>query len=271
MKIIEGIFFRSPLVITWAVLLSFSPFCPARAQSLDMKDVGSLPTPDVSPQVIGGESANPANWPATLIFRNQTGGGCTATVIGPRVVLTAAHCIENGANGRVTVGKTTTDVVCNHHGDYPARISADFALCLLSAVLPRLPYEKVNMDSSLPQQATKLRLLGYGCLTQGGGDRSFGALFQGWADVVNREDLYAVTQGGAALCFGDSGGGAFAYSSPAETKRVLVAVNSRGDVSRYSWVSTTGSASFSNWARSWAANNNVTICGMHDQVEGCRD
>lgn len=253
-----------------ALLVALLPSL-SRAQNLEMKDVGSLPTPDVSPQVIGGEPANPANWPATLIFRDQAGGGCTATVIGPQAVLTAAHCIENGARGRVTVRGTTADVVCAHHPDYPGRISADFALCFLSSGLPRLPYEKVNIDVNVLQQASRLRLLGYGCVMQGGTDRTFGSLFQGWADVLHREDLYAVTRGGAAVCFGDSGGGVFAFTSPAETRRVLVAVTSRGDISRYSWLSTTSTNAFVNWAKGWATSNNVTICGMHDQVDGCRD
>lgn len=254
-----------------AVALLTCLIAPARGAELQMMDLSSLPKPDVEPQVIGGEPANPASWPATLIFRNPEGGGCTATVIGPRVVLTAAHCIKNNATGKAMVGGAIVDLVCVHHPNYPQRISADFALCLLSNALPRLPFEKVNTAGNVLQQATKIRLLGYGCTVKDGIDRTFGSLFQGWADIFSREDLYVVTQGGSAVCFGDSGGGAFVYTSPAESQRVLVAVNSRGDISSYSWLSTTGTNDFVSWATAWAAGNVVLICGMHPQADGCRD
>lgn len=244
---------------------------PARGAELQMMDLGSLPKPDVQPQLIGGEPANPASWPATLIFRNPEGGACTATVIGPRVVLTAAHCIQNNATGKAMAGGAIVDLVCVHHPDYPRRISADFALCLLSSALQRLPFEKVNTAGTVLQQATRIRLLGYGCVMKDGVDKTFGALFQGWADIFSREDLYVITQGGSAVCFGDSGGGAFVYTSPAESQRVLVAVNSRGDISRYSWLSTTASNDFVNWATAWATKNGVLICGMHSQADGCHD
>jgi hypothetical protein len=243
-----------------------------QAQTLEMKDLSTLPPPDLNIQVVGGNPVNPKNWPATLIFRDRAGRGCSATVVGPKTVLTAAHCLEKGINATVTVRGITQKIVCTQHPDYPARNSADFALCLLTETrLPALPFETASLDKTVPQTAPKFFLLGYGCVRKGGTDRTFGALYGGWATLKYWDDLDVKTQGGGAVCSGDSGGAAFVFTNPAETRRVLVAVNSRGDDEEFSWLATVANSTFVDWATNWAHENKVTICGIEGQVEGCRD
>lgn len=244
------------------------------AQSLQLRNVRDLPdTP--APQVIGANPADPARWPGTFVFKNTEGGGCSATAIGRQVILTAAHCVEDGATGSASVGAVEANVVCNRHPSYPKDVSADFSLCFAKTPLPKPGggFERVNTeDVQMPAMQQAVTLLGYGCTTRGGGDRGFGTLFEGTANVSARpgKDLYLITTGGAAVCFGDSGGGAYYSTNPANTTRRLFGVNSRGDISKTSWISTTANPAFLDWARRWAAANNSRMCGVTANAEDCR-
>jgi hypothetical protein len=218
-------------------------------------------------QIIGGVVASRADWPATLTFTNGA-GWCTATIIGPQVVLTAAHCIPNGGSARIQLmdpPAPPTQIVCDHHPNYPADISVDFALCKASIPLNigNSKYEVVNVDPTIPRLGSSITLLGFGCRTPGGNDQSFGVLYVGTTTLQTRStDNYLVTSGGAALCYGDSGGGAFAAIDQFQLMRRLVAVNSRGDISTYSWLSATASGAFATWATDWSTQKGVKICGL---------
>src|SRR5688572_32627636 len=75
------------------------------------------PTLDANPQVqiIGGRKADPAQWPATFVFANPAGGGCTSTAVGEHTIITAAHCIPNGATGVVEVGNRRIQEIGREH------------------------------------------------------------------------------------------------------------------------------------------------------------
>ncbi|WP_181179405.1 trypsin-like serine protease [Methylibium rhizosphaerae] len=223
---------------------------------------------DLSIQVIGGAPADPAVWPATLVFRDANGAGCTATVIGSRVVLTAAHCMRNGEAAIVDLPPAQRiGLVCDHHPDYPANYSADFALCIASAPLDiGADYEVIASDVSLHKSGRTVVLLGYGCITQGGTDKNFGQLFQGAATVTHAEANEYVVSSGAAVCFGDSGGAVY---SPDGVRRRVIAVNSRGDISQFSWLSLTTGSLFRRWALKWRHAEGARLCGIHADATNC--
>jgi hypothetical protein len=86
------------LLVLWAVLLALWAVADVQAQSASFEMTRPVEGPG-APSVIGGVPANPMDFPATFIFHTPS-GGCTATAVGSRVIFTAAHCVDNGANGR---------------------------------------------------------------------------------------------------------------------------------------------------------------------------
>src|SRR5262245_56619831 len=63
-------------------------------------DLGQTPG-DASPQLRHGIEATTADWPDSLYVTFPTPDGtaaCTATLVGPRAMLTAAHCVPQKGN-----------------------------------------------------------------------------------------------------------------------------------------------------------------------------
>lgn len=225
--------------------------------------------PEGSPLVIGGVPASKADWPSTFSFRSG-GGRCTSTVVGETSILTAAHCIENGAVGSIRSQGNTIRVRCTHHPRYASNYQYDVAMCKADQPIPLINgalFKTLNSSSSIPRKNDRVVLLGFGCRQEGGGGSS-GKLYIGSASVKSFSGIYIVTSGGAAVCFGDSGGGA--YASISNVQRRLIGVNSRGDISKTSYLTSVSSHGVVAFLLDWAKENTAAICGLHSGVEGCQ-
>ena len=152
--------------------------------------------------------------------------------------------------------------------------SPDFALCTLSDTLQGGTFERIDTVGRGIAKGKLVHVLGFGCTEPGGRGGAFGVLYEGNANIasvpVPPRNYYTVTTGGAALCFGDSGGGAYEFLNADGTRRDLIAINSRGNISTDSYLSTTSLQGFVSWARQWADTNGVKICGIHADAKGCR-
>lgn len=251
------------LALLWPVAASAQD----RASAIMMKAYGERSGEGVDGQVIGGQKANPSAWPATLIFRSADGSGCTATLVGPRALLTAAHCVPDGGSASIAFRSASIPARCDHHPNYAANYKEDYAMCRLESEARLDQYERINLAKDRPKEGSTVDLLGYGCRTEGGGDRQFGTLFTGKAPVKLKDGAYFLTVGDVAVCFGDSGGAVFQAVSDAN--RVIVGVNSRGDIATTSYLARTGTDSFKSWATRWSADRGATLCGVSAAFEGC--
>jgi Trypsin len=182
--------------LTRLMLLAISSACiliPLNSQAEEFV-LEPLPRDNkVKPEIIGGAPADPTKFTSTLIFVGAQ--RCTATIVGQRSVLTAAHCVANTPRGTINLGGSAISLTCNVHPQYitasctgnPMKMdcTADVALCYAGSIItaPGLRYERVQNPTVDPPLAvgSSIVLLGYGCLTAGGNPSN--ALYLGSANV----------------------------------------------------------------------------------------
>ena len=228
---------------------------------------------DLRETLIGGSIADKKEYPE-VIYISDGGGRCSATVIGPRVILTAGHCVED--LGRIrpasfelenelifTVGLDVFAARCEQAPLYREKEEDhDLALCTVDH---ELPLKYASVASQGPRLRDKVVLMGYGCTRRGGGGGNDGVLRMGLAPVT---DLpypgyhWYHTRGNSALCFGDSGGPNFAQTKRGETHQII-GVNSRGDISRLSMLIALWTKPSQDFFKYFAQKNKVQICGIN--------
>lgn len=249
-----------------AILLT----APAQAQTFELRR--PIDPPNAAPQIVDGRKAVPANWPATFIFDGVGSKPCTATAVGPRVILTAAHCLSAGASGKVKNSKVTLWCEKAPLDNY----GFDIALCASSAPIPvakSKPYESVDIGVP-PASGVPVIMLGFGCTRAGG---SGGVLYEGDAKVGSLvvDGRQFSSSGVAALCSGDSGGGAY---TPVDTKRKIVGIASDiyDGVSRFALLAHPAIVDFvGKWQRRQVDPDTklpveVRICGIDGTNAYCR-
>jgi hypothetical protein len=270
---------------------------------LTLKPVDRLPS-DGQTSLINGIPVGPGAFPASF-YSESAVGSCTATLIGRRTLLTAAHCVGDKAAVNIELGPDDTiSGTCTHHDAYKNEagdISADYALCLLNSAVNRIP-EVITLSSPSLAKGDPALLAGYGCTqldATGGGD---GKLRVGLADVS--EPLGTVALGspaepmpnylvtwsdpsqstGAIVCPGDSGGAVYALLEKNNHgdldplgHRFIVAVNSRygvvpatGLADGRSLLSATQSPAFGSFLKVWQEKTGEKVCGIDESTMHCR-
>lgn len=219
-------------------------------------------------------------WPSVFLFRaSNPERFCSAVVIGPQVILTAASCATTQPSNatatiRVSGGRIPYRLTCAVHPRYPQEPSADFALCKTDQPLPSARIERINTDPSLLALGSELMLVGYGCrdpIT-----RAFDGQLSFAPSVVvapPRTSAIEAVVAGAAACAGDAGGGAFFTGDrrPEGPSPPLAGIISRGQPQGGQTIlATTSSEAFVRWAKAWSSTpSGAAICGLDAAPHAC--
>lgn len=222
------------------------------------------------PTLIQGVPADVMQWPSS-VYASAGNSSCSSTIIGSRTLLSAGHCMKNGGSVTFSVGANRYTARCTHHPEYKNNSTADWALCFIDRPVTGVIFERLSTKFNIRVGDT-VRLTGYGCTSSGGGGGNDGIFRIGTAQVtaVPSSNSYdVVTKGGAALCFGDSGGAAYVESS--DGTREIFGVNSRGNIKNTSYLPAVALSTMNAFATEWAQTNGAQICGITPGALACRD
>lgn len=235
-------------------------------------------------QIIGGETAEPGEFPATGALVRGLRFLCTATLIAPDVVVTAAHCLGGDGWGdfgftleeNLTEGVTNVvpALITHRHPDFHksgnfTRIGRknDVGVVILEEPILGVPIERLDGDDDPVDLAsgTELQLCGYGreswaIAATAGRKRDADVL----VDLANNWELQTIEED-PQPCRGDSGGPVFAETLYG---RRLVGIVSRaiGDSRQCdSGAIYTRVAQYSDWIRE-AADDRDDGCAVGERT-----
>jgi hypothetical protein len=185
------------------------------------------------------------------------GGDCAATVVGPRAILTAAHCAVEGATASFSVNGKQYSAKMSRSPLYPQQ-DHDVAIGVTNVDIEGAKPATIGGTATVGLGIT---IFGAGCTASGGGT-SDGVMRMGDTVITGFSGFDAVSRkaGGAAVCFGDSGGPAIIVSN---NKHLVVGVNSKGNIQDTNYSVRTDITQTTDFLKKYASTNNTTICGIN--------
>lgn len=171
-------------------------------------DASSVSLPEEL-SIYGGEPAKACEWPTSVGL-----GGCTGTLVHPRIMLSAAHCstpskVQFGESYGKSIVKTVKIEWCAKNPDFKMR-EGDFAFCYLKEAVKDVPIAPIAYGCEVEEvkEGAKIWLVGFGSREDGGSGTKYKVEIPINKVMTDGQEIQ-VGGDGKASCYGDSGGPAF--------------------------------------------------------------
>ncbi|MCX6102490.1 MAG: trypsin-like serine protease [Proteobacteria bacterium] len=212
---------------------------------------------DFQSRLINGKPVEPGTFEEVIQIRTLD-SICSATVVGPRVIITAAHCGPNGAISEFKIKGVTYHAKINRSGLYPGK-DHDISVGIVDKEIVGIQPASIG---GIAKEGLGITLLGYGCTDVGGHGGSDGILRYGETVVTgfSNYDMVSRKPNGAALCFGDSGGPAFVFE---RGQHFLIGINSKGNIQDTNYNTRTDISESRAFMKNLAVSEQVEICGFN--------
>ena len=223
-----GTMSRRILTILLLLLLAACSYDPAE---LNPDELRALESPIVNGTVDTGH-------PSVGMLTTEGYGICTATLVGTRTVVTAAHCVVQEQNAPFTmtpqigwsrdgVAAAIPAVEVVYHPQYALGVGHDIAVVRLAQEVTDITPTRIAKTAPTPNEA--ILLVGYGYTWDGASD-TFGTKRKAPNTIGQLTAMEMVFYGASGsvgnICSGDSGGPAFATRGGEE---LLVGIHSWGE------------------------------------------
>jgi hypothetical protein len=227
---------------------------------------------DIRPSLINGKPVASTKHPEVVLIDIVSSKGsrlasCTGTVVGPRVVATAAHCILTGQRARFTY-KGVQYTGRGFQSPLYATDELDLAVVIADKDLKNVTPVRIEFNPLTSGET--ILLAGYGCTTKSGTGGNDGTLRTAEAKVVGGNSGSSDVQidggpyGGTA-CMGDSGGPTLRKQSNGAI--LLAGIISQSDLDRLTFSVRLDLRESKEFFEEAEDQYNVEICGL--SAGGC--
>lgn len=219
--------------------------------------------------IINGEELVLKDWGFAVKLKSGESPECSGVVVGPKAILTTAHCGAQGAAVTITLADAGTITgKLERSSLYPVK-DHDVAIIVLDSAVDKAKVGVYAMVSGTATVGNEIYLMGYGCTEAGGGTGSDGKLRGGKSAIKSFSgfDMISSTPGGAAVCFGDSGGPVL-LSKDNKAPKVL-GLNSKGNIRDTNYSVRMDIPETQDFLKGVAQKAGIEICGINGSAATC--